>query len=58
MPKSELVDLSLTLKHETEKAYLVWDGDREAWLPKSMVEFDGETTFTIPVWLAKDKELI
>ena len=58
MPKSELVDLALELRYETALAYLVHDGHRDVWLPKSMVEYDNKTIFTMPEWLAKKKELI
>ena len=43
MSRSELIDLTMHLHHETEKAILVSDdGDRAkaVWLPKSAVEFD------------------
>ena len=54
---TETVDLELTLKHETPKAYLVTDGEQDVWLPKSLVEYDGEQTFTIPTWLCDKKGL-
>ena len=56
---AKIIDLALELRHETLKAYLVHDGVRDVWLPKSLVEFDPDgTIFTMPEWLAKDKELI
>lgn len=65
---SELVDLTLTFHHETAQAVLVSDdGDREnaIWLPKSQIEMDNDhpregdsVEVTVPVWLAKEKELI
>lgn len=58
MPDPKLIDLALELRHETALAYLVHDGHRDVWLPKSMVEYDGETIFTMPEWLAQKKELI
>jgi hypothetical protein len=58
MPK-ELIELALTVKHQTEKAFLVTDGVNEVWLPKSQVEHHEEDgIFVIPFWLARDKELI
>jgi hypothetical protein len=51
------VELYLELIHQTEKAYLVSDGDNNIWLPKSQVEYDGEE-FSIPEWLAIDKGLV
>lgn len=60
--RSDLIDLAGELRRETEKAVLFFDGGREAWLPKSMVEIErgarGLVTVTLPEWLAKDKGLI
>jgi hypothetical protein len=56
--RKELYDLSATIEHETEKAYLLNDGTRKAWVPKSCVEDNNDGTFTMPEWLAKDKEFI
>lgn len=54
----ELVDLEGVVRGETENAIrLVVDG-KSAWLPKSQVEDNGDGTFTMPEWLAIDKELI
>ena len=50
------------LKHETKAAWLVNDGDKDVWLPKSQCEIEmGKGTdciVTLPEWLAKEKELI
>ncbi len=61
----ELVDLTVTLHHETEKAFLVSDsGDRDKaiWVPKSQCEVEvlkGNTVIlTMPEWLAIERELI
>jgi len=55
---SDLIDIEVVLKHETELAWLVDDGDEKpVWIPKSQAEFDGET-LTLPEWLALEKELI
>lgn len=51
MSDSKLIDLTLELRHETARAYLVSDPasprgsagqatETECWLPKSLVEFD------------------
>lgn len=68
--KSNLVDIAAELCHETDKAYLIWDGRSEIkkgdtlpskikkWIPKSMVEYDDKKTFTMPEWLALDKGFI
>ena len=55
--KSDLVEIDAEVRGETAKAWRISDGDREVWLPKSQVERDG-STFTMPEWLAKEKELI
>ena len=53
----ELVDITCEVKHETLRAYLIFDGDKEVWLPKSLTFIsDGEAT--IPEWLAMEKGLI
>jgi hypothetical protein len=54
----ELVDIAAELRHETEKAFLVFDGAKTVWLPKSQVEQNDDGTFTMPEWLAHEKELI
>jgi len=38
---------------ETEKGLLLTDGLVEEWTPKSLVENNGDGTFTMPTWLAK-----
>lgn len=49
---------------ETEKAFLIHDGAKEIWLPKSMVEFELDKpgspigTATMPEWFAQEKGLI
>jgi hypothetical protein len=67
---SELVDLHLQKRWETERAILVTDGEivdgklHCVWLPKSRIEI--ETTdqlgvqliVTLPRWLAEDKGLV
>lgn len=68
--KSNLIDISAELRHETDKAYLIWDGRMEEevggknkkelriWVPKTMVAYDGKGEFTMPEWLALDKGFI
>lgn len=58
MARSELFDLAAEVKSETEKAFQLFDGDKTAWVPKSQVEDNGDGTFTMPEWLAKDKGFI
>lgn len=56
--KSSLTDIAAELRHETERAFLIFDGDQEVWLPKSQVERNDDGTFTLPEWLAKEKGLL
>jgi len=63
---TEMCEVAVTMKRETERAVLINDGDRDHWLPKSQIEAeDGEfpeagVSFTLRVaaWLAKDKGII
>lgn len=62
--RSNLVDISVVLVHQTEKAVLVdAGGDRNVWLPRSAIEIEcdanGKTwTVTLPERLAMEKGLI
>lgn len=60
--RSDLVNVACKLKHETKAAWLVTDGDRDVWLPKSQCELElGKNMtcmVTLPEWLAREKELI
>jgi hypothetical protein len=58
MPKSELFDLAAEIKGETEKALRLFDGAKTEWVPKSYVENNEDGTFTMPMWLAKEKGFI
>ena len=58
MPKSELFDLAAEVQGETDKAWRLFDGSKTEWVPKSQVEDNGDGTFTMPLWLAKDKGFI
>lgn len=67
MGKNELIDLTLYLHHETDRAYLVSDtGEEDAavWVPKSQCEFNARKPgsavceFTMAEWLAQAKGLI
>lgn len=55
---SDLIDIACEKRRETEKAWLIFDGDKEVWLPKSQVEDNEDGTFAMPEWLAEDKGLI
>jgi hypothetical protein len=63
--RSDVVDLTLKLHHETERALLVSDsGDRDdaVWLAKSQIEFTetkpGFVEVTLPEWLATERKLV
>ena len=58
MSDSKLIDLAVEIRHETANAFLVHDGHRDVWLPKSQTERNSDGTFTLPEWLAKEKGLI
>ena len=56
--RSNLVDISAEIRGETELALKLFDGTRTEWVPKSQVQDNGDGTFAMPEWLAKDKEFI
>jgi hypothetical protein len=57
--RSDIVDIAGELRRETDRAFLIFDGTKEVWLPKSLVEHDAQDgTFAMPEWLALDKGLI
>jgi hypothetical protein len=58
MPRSELIDLAMKQVGETEKAWRLTDGVKTGWVPKSQVEQNGDGTWTMPEWLAQEKEFI
>lgn len=58
MPDPKLIDISGEKRAETEKGLQIFDGARTEWVPKSQVEDNGDGTFTMPEWLAKDKGFI
>ena len=62
--RSDLVDISVVLIHETDRAVLVdHGGEANVWLPRSAIEIErdksGKTwTVTLPERLANEKGLI
>lgn len=63
--RSDLIDIAGELRMEREKVIAIYDGtddengrEQWTWLPKSLVEDNGDGTFAMPEWLAKDKGLI
>lgn len=65
--RSDLVDLEVFVRRETDKAWGIDDPDKASniiWLPKSQCEIEQEPapskkgTLTCPEWLAMEKGLI
>ena len=61
--RSDLYDLMVEIKAQTNTQILVSDGQREAWLPKSEVEIEpseigGIHIVTAPEWLLMDRGLV
>ena len=66
----KLIDIAAELRHETDKAYLIYDGRSEikkghdkptellTWIPKSQCEMNDDGTFTMNEWLALEKGFI
>jgi len=57
------IEVCVEIESETDQAYLVNDGDKTVWLPKSQIQsetFEGEVlaTLEIPEWLAVKKGLV
>ena len=51
--QNEMIDIAAELRHETKAAYLLADGAREASVPKSQVEDNGDWTCTMPSWFGE-----
>lgn len=58
MSKRELVDITAEVRVERELAWLLFDGSVTAWVPKSLVENNGDGTFTMPERLAIEKGFV
>lgn len=62
--ENNMVEVTVDIKKETPQAFLVTDGDIEAWIPKSQINrltrvaYNNTTVIEIPEWLAEDRELI
>ncbi len=61
---SELYDFAADMRHETELAWLVHNGEKEVWVPKSLGEWEpargkpGHGTMTVPEWWAYQEDLL
>jgi hypothetical protein len=62
-----MIEVVLDIIRETADAFLVSDGDREVWLPKSQIgnadDLEGRSpvenvTLVLPEWLATEKGLM
>ena len=51
-------DFAGTKLRETQEAILIDDGTKRVWFPKSMIEENNDGTFTVPEWLAIEKEIV
>ncbi len=60
MPAPEkIITIDVDIVHQTEKAYLIDNGSKEAWIPKSIAEYDEtDGTMQMPEKFAMEKELI
>ena len=56
--ESNLIDIAVEIIAETERAWRLDDGTHKEWVPKSLVENNGDGTFAMPEWLAKDKRFL
>ena len=57
--ENKLVDIAAEKLGETAAAYRIFDGTKVEWVPKSQVEYnEDDGVFTMPMWLAKEKEFI
>lgn len=54
----EMVDVDAKLIDESDAAWFISDGFSRAWIPKSKCTDNGDGTFSMPEWIAKDKGLI
>jgi hypothetical protein len=52
----DIIKIAVELRHETDKAYLLFDGDKEVWIAKSLGEWDEHSkTMQMPEWVAMQK---
>ena len=56
------IELELEIIRETRLAVRFSDGDREEWIPKSLIEYEGKVGETVvvmmPEWVAFDNGFI
>lgn len=56
--KAELWTFAAKVLLERENATLLFDGEKQVWAPKSLLEDHGDGTFTVPQWFAEEKEMV
>lgn len=61
--KKPTVDIYCQIKHETDNAILIDEGDKTVWIPLSQVEEihrkkNGYATVVMTEWIATQKDLI
>ena len=54
----DIVEIEAEMVRETQLAYLLNDGSKEGWVPKTQVEDKEDGTFSMPEWLAIDKGFV
>ena len=63
---AHLIEFCGEVRRETEKAYLVYDGAHETWIPKSQIKSErivsssrkDDRIFEIAEWLAREKGIV
>lgn len=53
-----LIDIEAQQLRSSDKGLLLDDGKVREWVPKSLVQDNGDGTFTMPEWLATDKGFV
>lgn len=57
-------EITLEIKHKTEQAFLLTDGDNDGWFPMSLIDWEepdeigDTTTFYIPEWKLEQEGFI
>lgn len=58
------VEISYEYKHQTDEAVLIFDGDRDCWIPKSCIEdnrlidYENEGVINVEEWFAIKEGLV
>lgn len=54
----DMIEIAAVARGESGKAIKLFDGNRTEWVPTSQIKDNGDGTFSMPIWLAKDKGFI